>query len=77
MALSAGTAATITSATSVASPSSTVTSGHSCRAISSSVDSVRLLGLVVGSCHSSLKEKNQKDPKSKRYNSNDLTMSIK
>jgi hypothetical protein len=42
-------------------------SGHSCRAVSSLVGSIPLLGLDVGSCHSSPKDKksekirNQKD----------------
>jgi hypothetical protein len=67
MALSAKTSATIPSAPSVTLPSSTVTSGHFCRAVSSFVDSIRSLDLVVGSCHSSPKDKktkkiqNQKD----------------
>jgi hypothetical protein len=60
MALSAGTAATIASAASIALPSSTVTSGQSCRAVSSLVDSICLLGLVVGSCRSSPTDKKPK-----------------
>jgi hypothetical protein len=60
MALSAGTIAAIASTMFVALPSSTVTSSHSCRAVSSLLDSVRLLGLVVGSCRLSPKDKKTK-----------------